>query len=142
MGTLSPIESKAAHMHQNPSNFGRLCKPPLPRQYTKIKQCRDKTSAKKCWEHIILCPRCGHDSPHGPQLHWDGTHKSHRSDIGEVHTIAELSGKQQPSDGKISHVGYDNEHTFQCIVTFSSGSTEPYMQAFFSWDRFLKTTNP
>ena len=45
-----------------------------------------------------------------------------------MRTIAGLSGKQRPSKDKILRVGYDNEHTFQRIEPFSSGSVEPYMQ--------------
>ncbi len=118
-------------MHQNPSNLGQPRKPCSPRQYAKIKQCGDKTSPKNCWKHIILCPRRWHDSPHGPQLHHNGTNKSHWSDIRALHAIAGLSGKQQPRNGKVSRVEYGNEHTFRRIVPFSSGSAKPYTRTFF-----------
>ena len=69
-----------------------------------------------------------HPPRFGPNIIDD---KSHRSDIREVHAIAGLSGEQQHSKSEVSRVGYDNEHTFQHIVPFSSGSAKSHMRTFF-----------
>ena len=67
MGTSSPIRYSNAYTHRNPDNLVKRHNP--PRRYTRTGRDGNKTCAKNCVKHIILCPGRGHDSPHGPQLH-------------------------------------------------------------------------
>ena len=107
--------------------------PRPPQQYTKPGRGWNKTSAKivgsilyyaRAVDMTILMAL-------SPQLHRNGANESHQLSVGSVHVISGSFSKQRHSEGEISRIGNDHEHTLQCIIPFGSGSVEPHMRPFF-----------
>ena len=87
-------------------------------QHTNTWRKRNQTCTANIGKYTILCLMCGHASLCGFKLNCSGTNESNRENNKKMHSTSWLLGKQCKCKGKISCVGYDNEHTLWRIVTF------------------------
>ena len=77
-GHVVPNRLQSCPYAPEPKKFEATAQAPAPPNDTpKLNDTGIKrVHTKNCGKHIILCPCHGHDSPHGPQLHRDGTTKA------------------------------------------------------------------
>ncbi len=95
-------------------------------------QCQgNKTRPTDCRQHIVLPQGSWYDSFNGTQFDCSQTNKCNGRNNGPMHPVIGLPLWPLEHKGPISRIRHGIKHTFGCVVSLRSKSTQPCMWAFF-----------